>query len=92
MSAEPPEAPPELSPEEMAILIRTIESAMRRQRIRLAGYILALVVMLGGMAGAFWLFGRLPEDSFRAPVLLAPLVLVGLILWVFGYLAKKSRR
>ncbi len=87
----PPELPPELPPEQVAILVRAIESAQRRQRIMIAGYVLALVVLLGGMVGSFWLFGQLPENTFRGWVFLAPLALVGTILWFFGYLAKKPR-
>jgi hypothetical protein len=90
MSDLPPQLG-ELSNEQKEALIRAIESAQRRQRIMMLGYIIALVAMLAGMVGSFWLYTLLPEDSFRGWVFLAPLSVVGGILWLFGHLARKRR-
>jgi len=95
MSSDPP-APPqdqqdqvEFPPEAVEALVRAIDNARARQRIMLVGYALALFVAVVGLLGAFWLFGRLPETSFRVWVFLAPLGFVGTILWFFGWLAKR---
>ena len=91
MSAEPPELPPELSPEQMAALVKILDRQRQRNRFMIAGYTLALIAAIGGFLCAFWLYGALPEDSFRGWVFLAPVSLAGSIIWVFGYLLKKRR-
>jgi peptidoglycan/LPS O-acetylase OafA/YrhL len=72
-------------------LISVIERVERRRRITLAGYLVALVVLLGGMACAFYVYGTAPRDGFWGWVFLIPFGLVGGVLLLFGRIARRTR-
>lgn len=79
-----------LSPEERDALLRAIDRAIKKRRIHLVGYFLALVVILFGMVGALAVYGMAPRGMFVGWVFLVPLGLAGIILWLFGWWARKT--
>ena len=72
-------------------LITVIERVERRRKIMLAGYLVSLVVLLGGMAGAFYVYGTSPRDQLWGWVFLIPFGAVGAVLWLFGRIARRKR-
>lgn len=79
----------DLPAEQIAILERAIARVARKRSILLAGYVISLVVLIGGMLGALYVFGRAPSGRFIGWVFFAPLAAVGVILWAFGLWAKR---
>lgn len=79
-----------LSPREAEVFLRKLEAALRKRKIMLSGYLVAMVVWVIAMAGALAYFGM--ASGFVGWVLLAPFALVGLILWWFGAWADKASR
>jgi hypothetical protein len=79
----------ELSPEEARIFLHLIEAALRKRKIMLFGYLLALVAILGGMMLSFWVYATREPGEFVGWVFMIPLASVGLILWLFGRWANR---
>ena len=71
-----------LSPEEAAFFLETVESKLRKRKIQLTGYLLAMVVWLVTMLGALAVYGAV--DGFVLWVFLVPFALLGVILYAFG--------
>lgn len=78
----------QLSPREAEIFLHKLEAALRKRKIMLLGYLVAMVVWVVGMALALAYFGM--ASGFVAWVLLVPFGLVGAILWAFGAWADRS--
>jgi hypothetical protein len=76
-----------LSPEEAEFFLGKLEAALRKRKIQLLGYLIAMVVWLVGMVLALAYFGI--SDGFVGWVFLVPFALVGVILYVFGMWANK---
>jgi hypothetical protein len=72
----------QLSPEEAEFFLRKLEAALRKRKIMLSGYIVAMVAWLVGMVCAIAYFGI--STGFVGWVFLVPFGIVGGILWVFG--------
>jgi hypothetical protein len=80
----------QLTPEQaehFAAMVRRLE---KRHRIQLAGYVVSLVVLLGGLAGALLYLGSRPEGG-TAWVMMLPLAGVGLVFLGFGRWARSVR-
>lgn len=76
-----------LTPEEAAFFIEKLEAAVKKRKIQLFGYLVAMLVWLLGMvAGLIW-YGT--HDGFVGWVFLIPFGLVGAVLWGFGTWADK---
>lgn len=71
-----------LSPEEAAFFLFKLESSIRKRKIMLTGYLVALIVWLIGMFFALAYYGL--ATGFVGWVFLMPFALVGVILFVFG--------
>ncbi len=78
----------ELDPAEADYFLKKLEAALRKRKIMLSGYIVAIVAWLVGMVCAVAYFGL--ANGFAAWVFLIPFLIVGGILWVFGSLADKA--
>ena len=76
------EAIAQLSPEEAAFFLKTLESKLRKRKIQLTGYLLAMGVWLVTMLGALAFYGA--SDGFVVWVFLVPFALLGAILYGFG--------
>jgi hypothetical protein len=72
----------QLSPEEAAHFLFRVEMALRKRKIQLTGYFVALLVWLLGTLLALAYYGT--HDGFVSWVFLAPFGLVGVVLWLFG--------
>lgn len=81
----------QLSPELMDAFVKAVEKAERRRKILFAGYLLALIVLIAGMIGAFWYAGSAPKGTFISWAFLVPLALVGLIFWIFGRWSRSAK-
>jgi hypothetical protein len=79
-----------LNPTEADYFLKKLEAALRKRRIMLSGYIVAMVAWLVGMVCAIAYFGM--ASGFTAWVFLVPFAIVGLILWIFGALAERAGR
>jgi hypothetical protein len=73
----------QLSPEEAQFFLDKLERALRRRRIQLIGYFVAMLVWAAGMLVAFAAYG-LNDGGFMAWVFLVPFAVVGAILTGFG--------
>jgi len=71
-----------LNPEEAAFFLAKLEAAIRKRKIQITGYLVAMAVWVIGMMGALVWYGS--SDGFVAWVFLAPFALVGLVLYGFG--------
>lgn len=82
----------QLSPEEKQLFLFQLEMKLRKRKLMLTGYIVAIFTWLGGMIGALVYYGM--AEGFVGWVFLAPFAVVGVILWAFGKQAEKvgSRR
>jgi hypothetical protein len=80
----------ELSPDEADFFLRKLEAALRKRKIQLSGYIVAMVAWVVGMVCALAYFGI--ASGFVGWVFLVPFAIVGVILWAFGTWAEKVAR
>lgn len=71
-----------LTPDEAAFFLHKLEMAIRKRKIQITGYLVAMVVWLVGMMFALAYFGM--HDGFVGWVFLLPFVLVGAVLYIFG--------
>jgi len=84
------EAISQLSPEEAEFFVAKLEAALKKRKIELLGYLVALVVWLIGMVGALVYFGAV--EGFAGWVFLMPFLGVGLVLYGFGRWAARVGR
>ncbi len=80
-----------LSPDEAAAVLTLIEKALKRRKIQLWGYLVAVVVLIAGMLGALYYYGSQDEGTFVGWVFLVPMGLVGLVLYGFGAWSERYR-
>lgn len=80
----------QLDPVEADFFLKKLEAALRKRKIMLSGYIVAMVAWLVGMVCALAYFGM--GTGFTGWVFLVPFGMVGIILWVFGALAERAGR
>jgi hypothetical protein len=71
-----------LSPEEAQFFLAKLEAVLKKRRLQLFGYLIALAVFLIGMFFAIAYWGT--HEGFVGWVFLIPFALVGVILVVFG--------
>lgn len=81
------EAIKKLSPDEAAFFLWKLEISVRRRKIQLTGYLVAMVVWLVAMLGALVIYGS--TSGFVGYVFLLPFAFVGVILWAFGKWAER---
>ena len=62
-------------------------AAIRKRRIQLLGYLVAMIVWLLGMVGALVWYGT--HEGFVGYVFIIPFGFVGIVLWAFGKWAAK---
>jgi len=79
-----------LNPAEADFFLKKLEAALRKRKLMLSGYIVAMVAWVVGMVCALAYFGM--ASGFTGWVSLAPFLIVGVILWVFGSLAERAGR
>lgn len=76
-----------LSPDEAAFFLLKLELAIKKRKIQLVGYLVAMLVWVLGMVLALAYFGI--ATGFVGWVFLMPFALVGVILYAFGKWADK---
>lgn len=76
-----------LTPEEAAFFLWRLEISIRKRKIQLVGYLVAMLVWAAGMVFALAYFGI--ASGFVGWVFLLPFALVGVILLAFGRWADK---
>src|SRR5262245_46789667 len=74
----------ELSPDEAQYFLDKLERALRKRKIQLLGYLVAMVVWLAGMVFALGFYGMAAEGTFMGWVFIIPFTLVAVILIFFG--------
>ncbi|HET9992523.1 MAG TPA: hypothetical protein VFQ65_28515 [Kofleriaceae bacterium] len=79
-----------LDPAEADYFLKKLEAALRKRKIMLSGYIVAMVAWVVGMVCALAYFGM--ASGFTGWVFLVPFLIVGVILWIFGNLAERAGR
>lgn len=77
----------QLSPEEAAFFLHKLEMALRKRKIQLTGYLVAMVAWLVGMVLALIYFGM--NDGSTAWAFIVPFGIVGVILYGFGTWAER---
>jgi len=77
----------QLSPEEAEFFVKKLEAALRKRKIQLTGYLLAMLVWVAGTLCALAYYGL--SEGFVGWVFLLPFMAVGVILWAFGKWATK---
>jgi hypothetical protein len=75
---------PRWTKEQIDAFVNAVDRVIRKRRIMLAGYLTALVLLIGGQLAALWIYGSAPRGSFVGWVFLIPFAGVGAVLWVFG--------
>lgn len=81
------EAIKNLTREEAALFLHHLEMKLRKRKLQLVGYIVAMAVWLVGMLVALVVFGM--ASGFVGWVFLIPFALVGVTLWLFGKWSEK---
>ena len=79
-----------LSPEEAAFFLHKLEMVLRKRKIQLGGYLVAMVAWLAGMTLALIYFGM--NDASAAWAFIVPFGIVGAILYGFGAWAERVGR
>jgi len=74
----------QLSPDEAMYFLDKLERAIKKRKIQLTGYLVAMVVWLLGMVTALFVYGAATEGTFVGWVFVAPFGAVGLVLMLFG--------
>ena len=82
---------PRLSQEQIDRLIAAIDRVEKKRKLMLAGYLVALAVLVVGQGAALVVFATAPPGRFVGWVFFVPFTLVGVVLWGFGRLAGRSR-
>jgi hypothetical protein len=82
---------PRMTQEQIDRLMAQIEKVERKRKILLAGYLVALAVLVCGQGAAFWVFATAPHGTFFGWVFIVPFAFVGTVLWLFGRWAGRSR-
>jgi hypothetical protein len=77
----------QLSPDEANVFLLRLEAAIRKRKIQLLGYLVAMLSWLIAMLMALMYYGM--ASGFTGWVFLVPFALVGVILYVFGMWANK---
>lgn len=80
----------QLSPEEAAFFLHKLEMALRKRKIQLGGYLVAMVAWLAGMTLALIYFGM--HDGSTVWAFIVPFGIVGVILYGFGTWAERVGR
>jgi hypothetical protein len=80
----------QLSPEEAAFFLHRLEGALRKRKIQLTGYLVAMAAWLAGMTLALIYFGM--HDGPVVWVFIAPFGVVGVILYAFGTWSERVAR
>jgi hypothetical protein len=80
----------QLSPEEAAFFLDKLERAIRKRKLQLTGYLVAMAAWLVGMTLALAYFGT--HDGFVLWVFVVPFGLVGAILYGFGRWSERIAR
>jgi len=80
----------QLNPVEAEFFLKKLEAALRKRKIMLSGYIVAMVAWVVGMVCALAYFGMASGSAYW--VFLVPFLIVGVLLWVFGTLAERAGR
>ncbi|HUJ57717.1 MAG TPA: hypothetical protein VLX92_04480 [Kofleriaceae bacterium] len=78
----------QLTPEEAAFFLEKLERAIRKRKIQITGYLVAMLVWVAGMIFALAYYGL--AKGFVGWVFLAPFGAVGLVLWAFGKWANRT--
>jgi hypothetical protein len=76
-----------LDPEQAAYFLFKLERSLRKRKLQLAGYLVAMFVWLAGMLFALAYYGM--AQGFAGWVFLVPFALVGVILFAFGKWSEK---
>lgn len=79
----------QLSPDEAAMFVILVEKQLRKRRLELIGYALALLGFLVGMAFALVLYANREPGEFTGWAFLIPFMVVAAILLVFGRLSRR---
>lgn len=79
----------QLSPEEAQYFLDKLERAIRKRKIQLTGYLVAIVTWLIAMVVALYIYGTAPEGAFVAWAFVMPFGFIGVVLWIFGRWADK---
>ena len=76
-----------LTPDQAAFFLHKLEMAIRKRKIQITGYLVAMAAWLIGMVFALAWYGT--HDGFVGWVFLAPFGVVGVILYAFGRWAER---
>lgn len=85
--AELAKAIEQLDPDEAAFFLHKLERAIKKRKIQITGYLVAMLTWVVGMFFALVYYGM--ASGFVGWVFLAPFALVGAILWAFGKWANR---
>jgi hypothetical protein len=78
----------QLSPQEAAFFLGKLEAAIRKRKIQLTGYLVAMLLWILAMMGALAYYGT--HKGFVGWVFILPFGLVGVILFAFGKWAERA--
>jgi len=81
----------ELSPEEARLFAEMIGMALRKRRLLLIGYVVALTAVLAGMVIGLWIYGAYGQGRFVGWVFMLPPLLGGLVLWLVGRRVRRMK-
>ena len=77
-----------LDPEEAAFFLHKLESALRKRRIMLGGYLASMFVWAIGMVVAFGAYA-LVDGGMGYALFFLPFLAVGVVLYLFGWWANR---
>ena len=77
----------QLTPDEAALFLFQLEMKLKKRKLQLVGYLVAMLVWLAGMLFALVIYGL--GTGFVGWVFLVPFLLVGVVLYAFGKWSEK---
>jgi hypothetical protein len=79
----------QLTPDEAQFFLDKLERALRRRRLQLIGYLVAMLVWAVGMVAAFTAYAMADKGTSVNWVFVLPFGAVGIVLYVFGRTAER---
>jgi hypothetical protein len=79
----------QLTPQQAELFLRALELTMKKRRMMLFGYLAALLVIVGGLIGALYVWAAYRQTMFITWVFLVPFACAGGLIILFGKAARR---
>ena len=82
----------QLTPEQAEMFVQALELTMKKRRIMLLGYLLAVLAIVIGFGWALYMYGTHEYGTFFGWVFLIPFAIAGATFILFGKIARRMKK